>query len=77
MKKSHMALRLGEIFAILAATLVALPTIQAASFIGMGDLPGWTLSFASGISADGSTIVGQGTNHAGRMEAYIATLDTP
>ena len=38
------------------------------------DLSGWTLSDASGISADGRTIVGTGTNPAGQEEAWIATL---
>ena len=39
------------------------------------DLAGWTLSFASGISADGRTIVGSGTNPAGSIEGFIVTLD--
>lgn len=37
------------------------------------DLAGWTLHFAWGISADGSTIVGTGNSAAGN-EAWIATL---
>ncbi|MBI5393730.1 MAG: PEP-CTERM sorting domain-containing protein [Verrucomicrobia bacterium] len=40
------------------------------------DLTGWTLSMASGMSADGTTIVGNGT-HNGRIEAWVAHLDRP
>ena len=39
------------------------------------DLTGWTLSFASGISADGRTIVGRGINPDGFWEAFITTLN--
>jgi hypothetical protein len=39
------------------------------------DLAGWTLTEATGVSADGSVIVGNGTNPEGRFEAWIATLD--
>ena len=39
------------------------------------DLGGWTLNSATGISADGRTIVGKGTNPAGLAEAFMATLD--
>jgi len=41
------------------------------------DISGWTLSSATGISADGSTIVGYGTNPAGFQEAFIATIPEP
>jgi probable HAF family extracellular repeat protein len=37
-------------------------------------LPGWTLIQARGISDDGLTIVGYGTNPTGVGEAWIATL---
>jgi probable HAF family extracellular repeat protein len=40
------------------------------------DLTGWTLSIAYGVSADGYTIVGSGTNPDGNTEAWIATLNT-
>ncbi len=36
------------------------------------DLSGWTLNEATGISADGLTIVGTGTNPNGLQEAWIA-----
>ena len=41
------------------------------------DISGWTLSSATGISADGSTIVGYGINPAGFQEAFIATTPEP
>ncbi|MCK5001056.1 MAG: hypothetical protein KAS23_16045 [Anaerohalosphaera sp.] len=41
------------------------------------DLTGWTLTRAEGISADGSTIVGFGTNPDGNKEGWIATCEPP
>jgi len=38
------------------------------------DLTGWKLSQARGISADGITIVGYGTNPLGQNEAWVANL---
>ena len=38
------------------------------------DLTGWTLSEATGMSADGRVVVGTGTNPAGQMEAWLAML---
>jgi probable HAF family extracellular repeat protein len=38
------------------------------------DLAGWTLGVTRGISADGRTLTGYGTNHAGNTEAWIAYL---
>ncbi len=41
---------------------------------GLGvDLTGWTLETAEGISADGDVIVGNGTNPAGKKEAWRLT----
>jgi hypothetical protein len=42
-----------------------------------GPLAGWTLSQANACSADGSVIVGSGTNPAGYNEAWVARLDGP
>lgn len=38
------------------------------------DTDGWMLNRAMGVSADGATIVGYGTNPEGLLEAWIATL---
>jgi len=45
------------------------------TLIGAGlDVSGWTLSSANAISADGFTIVGNGTNPSGQSEAWVANL---
>jgi probable HAF family extracellular repeat protein len=42
---------------------------------GLGfDLPGWTLSEAAAISADGTSIVGYGINPSGQVEAWLANI---
>jgi probable HAF family extracellular repeat protein len=41
------------------------------------DLTGWDLTSATGISADGQTIVGYGINPDGHTEAWIATVPIP
>jgi probable HAF family extracellular repeat protein len=41
------------------------------------DLTGWTLTEAWGVSADGKTIAGYGTNPAGNIEAWVATVPEP
>jgi probable HAF family extracellular repeat protein len=41
------------------------------------DLTGWRLSSATGVSADGMTIVGYGKNPQGYFEAWIATIPEP
>ena len=40
------------------------------------ELTGWSLEGATGVSADGYTIVGYGLNPAGDYEAWVATLNT-
>ena len=41
------------------------------------DLTGWQLNNATGISADGLTIVGYGPNPNGDTEAWIAVIPEP
>ena len=41
------------------------------------DLTGWDLVSARGVSDDGLTIVGFGTNPLGNTEAWIATIPEP
>ena len=41
------------------------------------DLTGWNLFSAKGISADGFSIVGQGTNADGLPEGWIAYVPEP
>lgn len=41
------------------------------------DLTGWTLTEARGMSADGRTIVGIGTNPNGATEGWVATIPEP
>jgi probable HAF family extracellular repeat protein len=41
------------------------------------DLNGWDLEYAHAISADGTTIVGSGTNPAGNTEAWAARIPEP
>ena len=66
-----MFLRLpGALCATLATQIAIAPYLQAASFIGIGDLPGGAFfSQAFGISSDGSTIVGQSESASG-LQAF-------
>ncbi len=41
------------------------------------DLTGWTLNYPNGISDDGLTIVGSGSDPQGRTQAWIATIPEP
>jgi probable HAF family extracellular repeat protein len=41
------------------------------------DLAGWTLAAATGVSADGTVIVGRGINPSGKTEAWIAIIPEP
>ena len=38
------------------------------------DLTGWTLTYATGVAADGQIIAGQGTNPLGQSEGWVASL---
>ena len=45
---------------------------------GLGlDVTGWSLFEARGVSADGRTIVGYGTNPHGQTEAWVAVVPEP
>jgi uncharacterized membrane protein len=45
---------------------------------GLGlSLTGWTLSTATGVSADGQTIVGSGIGPEGTTEAWLVTIPEP
>jgi hypothetical protein len=44
---------------------------------GVADVVEWTNLGASGVSADGRTIVGTGTNPMGQTEAWIVTVPEP
>ena len=41
------------------------------------DLAGWALERPTAISADGTTIVGNGRNPSGQFEAWVAVLSVP
>jgi hypothetical protein len=41
------------------------------------NLEGWTLAEPTGISADGTVVVGYGTNPAGATEAWLAVVPEP
>ena len=45
------------------------------TLIGAGlDLSDWNLTYTTGVSADGFTIVGYGTNPSGQTEGWVANL---
>jgi probable HAF family extracellular repeat protein len=44
---------------------------------GVTNVANWTLTFASDVSADGQTIVGNGVNPNLQNEAWVVTLDLP
>lgn len=53
-----------------------LPLAQFLTEAGV-DLAGWTIGSATGISADGTKIVGTGLSPAGRAEAFVAIIPAP
>lgn len=44
---------------------------------GVTGLANWTLQNASGVSADGTTIIGYGINPSGQTEAWVAKIEVP
>ncbi len=58
-------------FSVALSLASSFNSVQAASFTGLGDLPGGTFySQASGISGDGSTVVGYSRTSNNRAEAF-------
>jgi probable HAF family extracellular repeat protein len=53
---------------------VGVINIENALMVAGIDLTGWQLLYASGISADGRTVVGEAVNPSGQREAWIAVL---
>jgi len=51
-------------------------SIQAALTQGGVNLSGWTLTFGTNVSADGSTFAGSGTDPNGATQGWIASLGT-
>lgn len=46
--------------------------------VGLGlDIPGWTLTAATGISGDGRTIAGYGVNPSGLTQGFVVTVPAP
>ena len=57
--------------ALLIATSVTANSVRAATFQGLGDLPGPSFnSEANAVSGDGSVVVGRANNAAGLFEAF-------
>lgn len=57
-----------QTLALSAILAPAMPVHAAGSFIGLGFLPSGTESYATGISADGSVVVGHSNTNAGANE---------
>jgi uncharacterized membrane protein len=55
----------------------AFPWDATSGMVGLGFLTGGNRSEALGVSADGSTVVGFGTNPSGEQEAWIAIIPEP
>ena len=61
----------------LIISLLMYRNVNAAYFIGLGDLPGGSFySEAHSVSADGSVVVGRGTSESGPAEAFRWTSRT-
>jgi probable HAF family extracellular repeat protein len=61
-------------FAASLALLLISPVRAQVSFQGLGQLPGGTESYAHGVSADGTVIVGYGMNGSSQAEAFSWTV---
>jgi probable HAF family extracellular repeat protein len=53
-----------------ALSLFAIAPAQSASFMGLGWLPNTSLSYATGVSADGSVVVGSSENSINSGQAF-------
>jgi len=59
-------------------SLVGMQSVQELLTNDFGlDLTGWVLQSATGISGDGRTVVGFGTNPFGHTEGWIAVIPEP
>lgn len=65
---------LGNSAVIWLGPLHALRLTEYMTQLGITEFEGWQLWAAYGISADGHTIVGNGTNPQGETEGFIATI---
>src|SRR5712691_9226942 len=71
---------MGPSWSVLATSLFAGRQRQACSRFKLlltasgVDLTGWRLNSATGVSADGTVIVGYGTDPTGNIQAWIARL---
>src|SRR3954462_13606645 len=69
MNRSFRPLRSIALAAACGTFLTHIAVAQV-TFQGLGQLPGGTQTFAHGVSADGSVIVGYGINASSQAEAF-------
>jgi uncharacterized membrane protein len=56
------------------STTSGMQSVQSALEGAGVSLPGWTLTEATGVSRDGSVVVGTGTNPSGSIEGWMAVI---
>jgi len=67
----------GAIVAMIWDEVLGMRDLQTVLETRGANLAGWTLEYATGISADGKTIVGWGTNPYGNEQGWIALVPEP